>query len=82
MEASEQVFQAPGGATTRKVLYKITYHHAYHLGDVVVEPTLVAAHITDKNGHVLPYVKFSGGRLELTPEALEALDTLTNARRR
>ncbi len=71
---TEQVFQAPGGVTTKKVIYKIYYHHAYPLGNSVQEPTLVADHITDKNGHILPYVKFQGGRLRLDPTALKTLD--------
>jgi len=73
VEPREQVYQAPGGAITKKALYRIAYHHAYHLGDVVVGPTLMAAHIMDRNGHVLPYVRFTGGKLRLAPEALETL---------
>lgn len=71
---TDQVFQAPGGATTTKTIYKIYYHHAYRLGQLVKEPALVAASITDKNGHILPYVRFEGGILELRPEALKLLD--------
>jgi hypothetical protein len=71
---TEQVFQAPGGVTTKKVIYKIYYHHAYPLGASEQEPTLVADHITDKNGHILPYVKFQGGRLRLDPAALKVLE--------
>src|SRR6185503_13222199 len=33
IQATEQVFQAPGGATTKKVLYKVYYHYAYPLGE-------------------------------------------------
>ncbi len=55
---TEQVFQAPGGAITRKSLYKFYYHYGYPLGDAFEEPTLVAQSITDKNGHILPYVHF------------------------
>jgi hypothetical protein len=76
IEETKQVFQAPGGATTRKCIYKIYYHHAYPLGEAVEEPSLVAASITDKNGHILPYVRFQGGRLALSREALGVLDTL------
>lgn len=38
------------------------------------QPSLLAASIIDKNGHVLPYVKFDGGRLTLSDEALEVLE--------
>jgi len=49
---------------------------AYPLGEGVEEPNLVAASITDKNGHILPYVKFQGGKLALLPEALDVLHRL------
>ncbi len=71
---TKQVFQAPGGATTAKIIYKFYYHYAYPVGKARDEPTLVAAHITDKNGHILPYVRFDGGSLTLSPEALKVLD--------
>lgn len=70
---TEQVFQAPGGATTRKQLYKFYYHYGYPLGDANEEPQLKAKFIEDKNGHILPYVHFEGGRMTLRPEALEIL---------
>jgi len=74
IEATAQVFQAPGGATTKKVIYKFYYHYAYPLGTAEQEPRLVAAHITDRNGHILPYVRFEGGSLRLIPEARQVLE--------
>lgn len=74
IEPKEQVFQAPGGATTKKTTFFIYYHYAYPLGESHEEPTLVADHLIDKNGHILPYVKFKGGKLLLTPQALQTLD--------
>ena len=44
------------------------------------EPTLIAAHITDKNGHILPYVRFEGGEMSLMPEALDILDKASDAK--
>jgi hypothetical protein len=73
---TEQVFQAPGGATTKKVIYKIYYRHAYPLAQTVEEPQLVADSITDKNGHILPYVRFVGGKSRLSAEALSVLDSI------
>lgn len=73
IEPTKQIFQAPGGATTQKVIYKIYYHYAYQLGESVEEPQLVADSITDKNGHILPYVRFEGGKLKLNPDALRVL---------
>lgn len=70
---TEQVFQAPGGATTRKAIYKYYYHYAYPLGVANERPQLVPAFIEDKNGHILPYVKFEGGSLEFANEALNIL---------
>lgn len=74
IEATTQVFQAPGGATTRKDVYKIYYQHAYCLGEVVKTPRLVAASIIDENGHILPYVGFEGGKLALSSQAFEVLE--------
>jgi hypothetical protein len=68
-----QTFQAPGGATTNKAIYKFYYHYAYPLGISKEQPRLVPDYIEDKNGHILPYVKFEGGFLEITTEALNLL---------
>lgn len=70
---TEQVFQAPGGATTKKAIYKYYYHYAYPLGIATERPQLIPAYIEDKNGHILPYVKFEGGLLEIANEALNIL---------
>lgn len=71
-----QTFQAPGGATTKKAIYKIYYQYAYLLGTSKEAPKLIPDSIQDKNGHILPYVRFEGGRLELSKEALELLKVL------
>ncbi len=70
---TEQVFQAPGGATTKKAIYKYYYHYAYPLGIATERPQLIPAYIEDKNGHILPYVKFEGGSLDILPEAINIL---------
>lgn len=70
----KQLFQAPGGATTEKPIYYYYYHYAYLLGIANEKPQLIPAFIEDKNGHILPYVKFEGGSLELTDEALTVLN--------
>lgn len=75
---TEQTFQAPGGATTKKSLYKFYYHYGYPLGESSEEPNLVAKSITDKNGHILPYVHFEGGRMRLRSEALDVLRELAD----
>lgn len=71
-----QIFQAPGGATTKKAIYKYYYHYAYPLGIASEKPTLIPAFIEDKNGHILPYVKFEGGLLEITTDAINLLKQL------
>lgn len=76
--ATDQVFQAPGGATTTKRIYKVYYHYAYPLAVSREEPQLLAESIVDKNGHILPFVRFSGGRLEITPEAVKVLQDAKN----
>jgi hypothetical protein len=73
IEPTTQVLQAPAGATTKKELYYIYYHYAYKLAVAREEPELVAEHITDANGHILPYVRFEGGRVELSEDAIRLL---------
>lgn len=68
-----QTFQAPGGAVTKKAIYKIYYHYGYMLGIANQEPKLVADFIEDKNGHILPYVKFDGGNFKISDECLHVL---------
>lgn len=74
-----QVFQAPGGATTRKVIYKHYYHYGYPLGLSTEDPTLLPSFVEDRNGHILPYVTFSGGGLKLSAEALQTLRQLASS---
>jgi hypothetical protein len=73
VEPTKQVFQAPNGITTTKIIYKIYYHYSYPVGNSREEPELVAVHLTDKNGHILPFVRFDGGALALSPNALRVL---------
>jgi len=73
IDGTLQSFQAPGGATTTKTIYKIYHHHAYPLATTVEQPELKADHIVDKNGHILPFVRFVGGKLQIAPEALDEL---------
>ena len=70
---TEQVFQAPGGATTKKAIYKYYYHYAYPLCIATERPQLIPAFIEDKNGHILPYVKFEGGSLDILADAINVL---------
>ena len=74
IEPTEQTFQAPGGATSRKALYKFYHHYAYPLGETTGKVELIPDKIIDKNGHILPYVRFRGGTLALSEEAIAALD--------
>jgi len=77
IEPTIQVFQAPGGATSKKAIYKVYYHYAYQLGISKTKPKLVPEYIEDKNGHILPYVKFEGGELKLDDECLTILKNAT-----
>lgn len=70
---TEQTFYAPGGPTTRKRIYKIWYTLAQPLGTMTREPEMSAKFIKDKNGHILPYVHFSGGQMSLSAEILAEL---------
>jgi hypothetical protein len=80
IEPTVQIFQAPSGATTKKTIYKIFYQHAYPLARSMKVPELRADFIEDKNGHILPYVKFTGGSLSLAPEALAILSEAARAK--
>jgi len=73
IEPTIQTFQAPGGATTKKAIYKYYYHYAYPLGISTERPNLIPAYIEDKNGHILPYVKFEGGSLNILQDAINVL---------
>ncbi len=75
IEPTIQTFQAPGGATTRKAIYKFYYHYAYPLGNATDTPNLIPDYIQDKNGHILPYVKFEGGAIQLTQQVLNFMMT-------
>lgn len=67
---TEQTFYAPGGPTTRKPIYKIWYTLAHPLGRMIHQPAMSAKFVKDKNGHILPYVHFSGGQMELSEDIL------------
>lgn len=77
IEPTAQTFQAPGGAVSKKVIYKVYYHYAYSLGEAREEPKLTPAHIEDKNGHILPFVRFEGGSLALSADVLHVLEDLS-----
>ncbi|MEM1540963.1 MAG: AccI family restriction endonuclease [Candidatus Bathyarchaeia archaeon] len=76
-----QVFFAPSGPTTRKKIYKIPYNYGYEVGHVVEEAKMVAKKLVDKNGHVLPYVHFEGGRFVLSETAQNILKGFVEQRR-
>jgi len=81
VEPTEQTFQAPNGATTKKVIYKIYYLYGYSVSKTVKKPKWVADSIEDKNGHILPYVRFEGGKIKLSEEAFGILNQLAQNRR-
>jgi hypothetical protein len=78
--ATKQTFQAPSGPTTTKLIYKVYYHYAYLLAASVSRPQLKAACIEDKNGHILPYVRFEGGELQMKDQALDVLRRAADVR--
>lgn len=78
VEPIVQVFQAPGGATSKKIIYKVPYRHAYPLATSISEPSLRAESITDANGHILPYVCFDGGELKLDDAAVSVLQHMAD----
>jgi len=72
---TEQTFYAPSGPTTSKYIYKIWYTLAHPLGTLIRAPELSARFIQDKNGHILPYVHFSGGQMALSSEIITELQS-------
>lgn len=70
----EQKFQAPSGATSQKTTFNIYHHYAYELGETQGDIKLVADFVKDANGHILPYVRFQGGELKLSPSTYEVLN--------
>ena len=76
IEATQQTFQSPSGVVSDRNIYEIHHHYAYESGRRTTEPRLVADRIDDGNGHLLPYVRFEGGDLELCDDALGLLDSL------
>jgi hypothetical protein len=58
---------------TIESIYKFYYMYGYHLGHATEKPKLKAKFVEDKNGHILPYVHFEGGRMAIGNEALKIL---------
>jgi hypothetical protein len=46
---------------------------AHPLGTMTRQPDMTARFVQDKNGHILPYVHFSGGQMALSEEILTEL---------
>lgn len=76
LEPTKQQFQAPSGQSQAKVIYKMHYFRGYELCKSVEAPSLKADSVTDKNGHILPFVRYEGGKLELLPSVLAVLKDL------
>ncbi len=79
IDPRKQMFQAPGGATSDKVVYRIHHHYTYEVGEMDEPPGLKAERLVDPNGHILPWVRFDGGRLNLASEAVRQLRSLARA---
>ena len=64
------------GRETTKLVY--TCHHTVgvRFGDFIESPGRKPRVITDKNGKMMPYVRFVGGRMRLTADALKLLRTI------
>jgi len=64
------------GRATKKLSY--TCHHTVgvRFGDFLEPPGRKSRVITAKNGKMMPYVRFVGGRMRLTPDALNLLTSI------
>jgi len=78
IEPREQVCQGPGGISEKKAIYQIHYHYAYNIGEAIEEPELISDKIIDQNGHILPFVRFEGGRLRASEELVHILNQKKN----
>jgi len=78
----KQDYHSPAGKVSTKKTWNIPYYYpsVYEVGRSVEEPKLKADFIVDKNGHVLPYVRFEGGRIELSEQCLSVLRQLETER--
>jgi hypothetical protein len=76
IQPTTQTFQAPSGATSKKDIFKFYHHYAYPLGQTEGEVKLIADSITDANGHILPFVRFEGGTLKISEDAVKVLRSL------
>lgn len=66
-------FANAGQSSTKKTLYKVPYYFGYKLASSQESPELKAQSITDKNGHIYPYVTFTGGKVKLDETAQRVL---------
>lgn len=80
---TEQVFPDARKTTpTVKTIYRTHYSKTVNFGVVPVgqEPDFKADFIVEDNGKVMPYVTFTGGVLDLLPEAEQLIDQLAAKR--
>lgn len=66
-------FQNAGQSSTKKILYNTPYYLGYKLALSQKEPDLKAQVIVDKNGHIYPYVAFTGGKMKLENDAVKTM---------
>ncbi len=76
IEPSVYEFANAGQASKKKTLYKAHFYLGYPLAESTKQPDLKAQTIVDNNGHIFPYVTFSGGSMTIRGEALEILKGL------
>lgn len=82
---TEQAFPDARRTTpTVKTIYRTHYSKTVNFGIVPAgsEPDFKAAHIVEDNGKVMPYVTFTGGVLQLLPDAEKLLGELAAQRQR
>jgi len=56
--------------------WQLSWSAAFLQGTIPKKPDLKAQCIEDKSGHILPFVKFDGGSIELTEETLNILNSI------
>lgn len=69
-----QKFSNRGGGVTIKETINLPYTYATQFGHSEEEPALVPEVIKEDNGHLLPYVRFEGGRLKIHEDAIKEWD--------
>jgi len=80
--AEKQAYSTPGPQAKTKLVYRLPFYLSgvYEVCRSTEPPELQADKIIDPSGHILPFVRFVGGKLELVQSAIDAMDQLVKSK--